>query len=325
MAGRSASCSAGTCDERRSDHDHGGRHGRPRLPGARRRRSAACAARRASCGSAHSAASKRAWCRRRGSTSSGSRSRACVAAALPRGSRAPFRIVARRAAGACRAAPPPPRGRARHGRVRRGTGRRRRVARAQAAGDARAERGGRHDEPRCWRRSRRGSSTSFPGTFPPSRARRGDRQPGARARSRRSTSPRERLRRAPRAAARVCLIVGGSQGARILNRTVPAALALLPEAERPEVWHQAGRLTVDEARAAYAAAGVERAHRRRSSTTCRAPTAGPISSSRAPVRSTLAELAIVGVGAILVPFATAIDDHQTRERTALRRGRRGSR
>jgi UDP-N-acetylglucosamine--N-acetylmuramyl-(pentapeptide) pyrophosphoryl-undecaprenol N-acetylglucosamine transferase len=37
------------------------------------------------------------------------------------------------------------------------------------------------------------------------------------------------------------LVVGGSQGARILNQTVPKALAELPVAERPEVWHQAGR------------------------------------------------------------------------------------
>jgi UDP-N-acetylglucosamine--N-acetylmuramyl-(pentapeptide) pyrophosphoryl-undecaprenol N-acetylglucosamine transferase len=53
------------------------------------------------------------------------------------------------------------------------------------------------------------------------------------------------------------LIVGGSQGARVLNRTLPLALAQLPEAERPEIWHQAGRATIDEARAAYAASGVE--------------------------------------------------------------------
>ena len=37
------------------------------------------------------------------------------------------------------------------------------------------------------------------------------------------------------------LVIGGSQGARILNETVPRALAALPAAARPEVWHQAGR------------------------------------------------------------------------------------
>ena len=121
--------------------------------------------------------------------------------------------------------------------------------------------------------------------------------------------PHERLG-ARRAQQRRLLIVGGSQGARILNRTVPAALALLPEAERPEVWHQAGRLTVDEARAAYAAAGVSA---RIDTFIDDMPSAyrwADLVVARAG-GSTLAELAIVGVGVILVPLATAIDDHQT--------------
>jgi UDP-N-acetylglucosamine--N-acetylmuramyl-(pentapeptide) pyrophosphoryl-undecaprenol N-acetylglucosamine transferase len=124
-----------------------------------------------------------------------------------------------------------------------------------------------------------------------------------------SDSPRERLG-ARRAARRRLLIVGGSQGARVLNRTLPLALAQLPEAERPEIWHQAGRATIDEARAAYAASGVEAridvfiddmpsAYRWADLVVARAG------------GSTLAELEIVGVGAILVPLATAIDDHQT--------------
>ncbi|MDX1562819.1 MAG: undecaprenyldiphospho-muramoylpentapeptide beta-N-acetylglucosaminyltransferase [Gammaproteobacteria bacterium] len=52
------------------------------------------------------------------------------------------------------------------------------------------------------------------------------------------------------------LVIGGSQGALALNEAVPRALALMPEAERPEVRHQAGR-TLAEAQAAYRAAGVE--------------------------------------------------------------------
>jgi UDP-N-acetylglucosamine--N-acetylmuramyl-(pentapeptide) pyrophosphoryl-undecaprenol N-acetylglucosamine transferase len=104
--------------------------------------------------------------------------------------------------------------------------------------------------------------------------------------------------------------VGGSQGARILNRTLPAALAQLSEVERPEVWHQAGRLTIDEARAAYAAAGVEA---RVDAFIDDVPSAfrwADLVVARAG-GSTIAELAIVGVGAILVPLANAIDDHQT--------------
>jgi len=52
------------------------------------------------------------------------------------------------------------------------------------------------------------------------------------------------------------LVVGGSLGAQVLNATVPAALALLPAATRPQVVHQTGARQADEVRAAYAAAGV---------------------------------------------------------------------
>ncbi len=52
------------------------------------------------------------------------------------------------------------------------------------------------------------------------------------------------------------LIVGGSLGAQVLNRALPAALALLPAATRPQVTHQAGAADADSVRAAYAAAGV---------------------------------------------------------------------
>jgi UDP-N-acetylglucosamine--N-acetylmuramyl-(pentapeptide) pyrophosphoryl-undecaprenol N-acetylglucosamine transferase len=163
--------------------------------------------------------------------------------------------------------------------------------------------------------------TSFPDTFPPS-----DRVEvvGTPVRSSFAASdvPRERLG-ARRAQRRRLLIVGGSQGARILNRTVPAALALLPETERPDVWHQAGRATVDEARAAYAAAGVSA---RIDTFIEDMPSAyrwADLVVARAG-GSTLAELAIVGVGAILVPLANAIDDHQTANARHFTSGGAGS-
>src|SRR5690606_35425753 len=68
-------------------------------------------------------------------------------------------------------------------------------------------------------------------------------------------APRDRFA-ARRGARRRLLVLGGSQGARILNRTLPQALALLPSSARPEVWHQAGR-GLDEARADYVASGVD--------------------------------------------------------------------
>ena len=53
------------------------------------------------------------------------------------------------------------------------------------------------------------------------------------------------------------LILGGSQGARVLNETVPLALALMPEDKRPEVRHQSGEKTYDTAVAAYHSKQIE--------------------------------------------------------------------
>ena len=52
------------------------------------------------------------------------------------------------------------------------------------------------------------------------------------------------------------LVVGGSLGARVLNETLPRALAAIPAAERPLVLHQTGQLNRDAVKAAYAAAGI---------------------------------------------------------------------
>ena len=52
-------------------------------------------------------------------------------------------------------------------------------------------------------------------------------------------------------------MVGGSLGARVLNDTLPQALALLPPAQRPRLVHQTGALQRDGVRDAYAAAGVD--------------------------------------------------------------------
>jgi UDP-N-acetylglucosamine--N-acetylmuramyl-(pentapeptide) pyrophosphoryl-undecaprenol N-acetylglucosamine transferase len=52
------------------------------------------------------------------------------------------------------------------------------------------------------------------------------------------------------------LVVGGSLGARVLNDTLPKALALIEPAQRPQVVHQTGALNRDDVKAAYAAAGI---------------------------------------------------------------------
>ena len=105
------------------------------------------------------------------------------------------------------------------------------------------------------------------------------------------------------------LVLGGSQGARALNNAVPAAVAAL--GVPVQVVHQAGEKLLDEARQAYADAGVQAnvepfiadmagAYAWADLVVCRA---GAL---------TLAELCAVGVGSVLVPFPLAVDDHQTR-------------
>jgi UDP-N-acetylglucosamine--N-acetylmuramyl-(pentapeptide) pyrophosphoryl-undecaprenol N-acetylglucosamine transferase len=52
------------------------------------------------------------------------------------------------------------------------------------------------------------------------------------------------------------LVVGGSLGAQVLNKLLPAALALLPAEARPNTVHQTGTAQFDAVRAAYAQAGL---------------------------------------------------------------------
>lgn len=112
------------------------------------------------------------------------------------------------------------------------------------------------------------------------------------------------------------LVLGGSLGARALNLALPQALAQLTPAQRPEVVHQCGSRGLAEARDAYAKAGVEAnvvgfiedmagSYAWADLAVCRA---GAL---------TLAELTAAGLGALLVPFPHAVDDHQTRNAEAL--------
>ena len=107
------------------------------------------------------------------------------------------------------------------------------------------------------------------------------------------------------------LVVGGSLGARVLNETVPKALALLAADERPLVTHQAGAKQIDELRAAYAAAGVHGELLPFIDNMAERYAAADLVICRAGAL-TVAELAAAGVASILVPLPHAVDDHQTR-------------
>ena len=121
--------------------------------------------------------------------------------------------------------------------------------------------------------------------------------------------PAERL--AGRSPPARLLVLGGSQGARALNNVMPAALARMPAGERPQVRHQCGGKLADEARAAYARAAVDASIEPFIDDMAAAYAWADLVVCRAGAL-TIAELCAVGIGAVLVPFPAAVDDHQTR-------------
>lgn len=106
------------------------------------------------------------------------------------------------------------------------------------------------------------------------------------------------------------LVVGGSLGAQALNDAVPAALAKLPEASRPIVVHQAGERHIDALKRAYAAAGVAAECVAFIDDMARRYAWADIVVCRGGAL-TVAELAAVGLGAIIVPLPGAIADEQS--------------
>ena len=112
------------------------------------------------------------------------------------------------------------------------------------------------------------------------------------------------------------LVLGGSLGARALNLAVPQALARLAPAQRPEVVHQCGTRGLEEAREAYATAGVEAQVVAFIDDMAASYGWADLAVCRAGAL-TLAELTAAGLGAVLVPFPHAVDDHQTRNAEAL--------
>jgi UDP-N-acetylglucosamine--N-acetylmuramyl-(pentapeptide) pyrophosphoryl-undecaprenol N-acetylglucosamine transferase len=105
------------------------------------------------------------------------------------------------------------------------------------------------------------------------------------------------------------LVVGGSLGARALNQALPAALALLPVAARPQVLHQTGAAEVEGVRAAYAEAGLAAEVR---------PFVDDMASALADCdlvvcragAITVSELCAAGVASVLVPLVVSTTAHQ---------------
>jgi UDP-N-acetylglucosamine--N-acetylmuramyl-(pentapeptide) pyrophosphoryl-undecaprenol N-acetylglucosamine transferase len=107
------------------------------------------------------------------------------------------------------------------------------------------------------------------------------------------------------------LVTGGSQGAQILNKVVPMALEALPIDLSFVVRHQAGANRVDEARNAYTSTNVEADVMPFIDDMAEAYAWADIVICRSGAL-TVAELAAAGLASVLVPFALAVDDHQTR-------------
>ncbi len=123
------------------------------------------------------------------------------------------------------------------------------------------------------------------------------------------TEPQQRM--SGRAGAMRLLVVGGSLGAQIFNSTLPAALAKIPEAERPTVRHQCGEKNLEAAREAYSDHGVEASVEPFIKDMAEAYGWADIVLCRAGAL-TVSELCVAGIGAVLVPFPHAVDDHQTK-------------
>lgn len=107
------------------------------------------------------------------------------------------------------------------------------------------------------------------------------------------------------------LVLGGSLGARTLNLGLPNALSLIPADRRPEVLHQCGNTHLEATRTAYARVDVEAKVEPFLTDMAAAYAWADFVICRAGAL-TLAELAAAGLGAILMPFPYAVDDHQTR-------------
>ena len=149
---------------------------------------------------------------------------------------------------------------------------------------------------------------AFPGSFDP---RVGALHAGNPVRADIGALPEPETRLANRAGPIRVLVLGGSQGARAINRVLPAALEALPSRELVEVRHQAGSRHLEDTRALYAGAGVDVEPLAFIDDMAAAYAWADLVICRAGAM-TVCELAAAGVAAVLVPFPHAVDDHQTR-------------
>ena len=108
------------------------------------------------------------------------------------------------------------------------------------------------------------------------------------------------------------VVIGGSQGARVLSQVAPAAVAALPEPLRSllRIAHQARVEDVAAVVAAYASAGIEAEVAPFFTDIPRRLSEAQLVISRAGA-SSVADISIIGRPSILIPYGAATADHQT--------------
>jgi UDP-N-acetylglucosamine--N-acetylmuramyl-(pentapeptide) pyrophosphoryl-undecaprenol N-acetylglucosamine transferase len=117
---------------------------------------------------------------------------------------------------------------------------------------------------------------------------------------------------------RKILILGGSQGAKSINETMPKVLAAVAEQyDNFEVTHQSGKSRDSLVRAAYDVSGLERV----AVSAFIDDMADAVSNAHIVIgrsgATTVAELAAVGRPAYFIPFPFAADDHQAANADSL--------
>jgi UDP-N-acetylglucosamine--N-acetylmuramyl-(pentapeptide) pyrophosphoryl-undecaprenol N-acetylglucosamine transferase len=108
------------------------------------------------------------------------------------------------------------------------------------------------------------------------------------------------------------VVMGGSQGARILSDVVPAALAALPEhhLRNLRVAHQARPEDIARVARVYEAAGIPANVSPFFADIPRRLSEAQLVISRAGA-SSVADIAVIGRPSVLIPYAAALDDHQS--------------
>ncbi|PHS71043.1 MAG: undecaprenyldiphospho-muramoylpentapeptide beta-N-acetylglucosaminyltransferase [Methylophaga sp.] len=112
------------------------------------------------------------------------------------------------------------------------------------------------------------------------------------------------------------LVLGGSLGARKLNTVLPPAIALIDGEQRPEIIHQCGPKHSEDCINAYEQAQISAQVKPFIEDMAVAYAWADLVICRAGAL-TIAELSSAGVGALLVPYPYAVDDHQTHNAASL--------